>query len=324
MWADARRGKVDKHLYLRAARIASPCELAHLDVVRIVRTLRAPLTQADSYWQSMFVRRRKKQLGPVPEKYLGLDKANDLAFARAAGVPAVETLYEGPWEEMPRDLTHVVIKPSLGSGSKGAFYVFDCAFASVGRNAAVADWDAVEALARKQLNLTSLAGTQWQVQTMVTRGGKPARDMKFYAFYGEIGIIQEVARYPVAQYEYYTDDSRVADFGRAHEPRFSDPGERTVDKGALDAAQLDVVRALSVQIPAPFMRLDFLLGDEGLVFTEFSASPGMGHTLAPAHDARLGAMFHGAEIRLVNDLLGGKTFDAYHRFLEQRRAPHAT
>jgi hypothetical protein len=51
-------------------------------------------------------------------------------------------------------------------------------------------------------------------------------------------------------------------------------------------------------MPHPFMRIDTLLGEDDLVFGEFTPRPGQFHRF-------------NAEWRLREDLLEGKRFDAY-------------
>lgn len=297
-------------------------ELTHVDVVRLARGKGLPLDHGDSFWGSIVARRRKKQLGPVAEKWLGLSKVHDEGFAQAVGVPVVDALMTGPWDMIDREALNVVVKPVKGSGSKGAFYILPDGIVSIKSGKRVADWNEAARVAEDQLGWP-IANTEWQVQSPVTRNGQPAVDMKFYVFYGEIGLIQEVSRHPRVQYEYFNEDFTIAPCGREHEPRFSDPSQTTVDKGGLDEAKLEQVRELSRSIPAPFMRIDYLNGDEALVFCELSSAPGMSNTLSPEYDQRLGRLYLEAEVRLSHDLVQGKEFTQYQDFAQRVRSERA-
>lgn len=299
-------------------------ELTHLDLVAIARNLAQPVRHADSFWMSIVRRRRLKQLGMVPERRLGLAKDDDERFATLAGARIVNTIYTGDYAGLPTEHGDAVLKPARASGGKGAFYLFaDGRIFSIAGSQYLASRADMEALIVKQLGVDSAHAVPWVLQELVTAGGEPARDIKFYAFYGEIGLIQEVSRHPVKEYAFFDGDCRPAPCGRDHEPRFVDPSRTLTDHGGLSEAKLAAARELSAAIPVPFMRIDFLNADDELVFCEFSAAPGMSHTLSPAYDRKLGEMYASAELRLVNDLLAGKRFDAYTRFLETLRRPAA-
>ncbi len=322
----SRTGKSDGELYKLAVSHLSVDELTHLDLVAIGRNLREPITHADSFFRSITVRRRKKQLGTVPEKYLGIGKDKDQLFAEALGIRMPTTFYTGTFDAIPRDLrANVLLKPLISSGSKGAFYIFDeTNIHSIQHSKILTSWDELSDAVVAQFGADSLDERVWQVQELVyERDDQPARDLKFYAFYGKIGLIQEVVRHPSMQYEYFNEDLTVAICGREHEPRFQDKSMTTTDKGGLSSEKMKTVRWISEQIPAPFMRIDFVNAESELVFLEFSAAPGMSHTLNDAYDKLLGKHYNEAEIRLVNDLLSRKQFEGFHEFsrrLESERA----
>ena len=60
--------------------------LVHPDITVLTRVLgMTTLPHADSFWHSIVNRRRKKQLGVLPEKRLGLNKEDDERFAHSLG-----------------------------------------------------------------------------------------------------------------------------------------------------------------------------------------------------------------------------------------------
>jgi hypothetical protein len=318
----AQRSEIDGGLYDIALSAKGIDDLTHLDLVTIGRTRRDPIVQADSFFRSIVVRRRKRQLGPIPEKYIGIGKDKDQLFAESIDMRTPRLLYSGSFDGIPQGLrANTMLKPEVSSGSKGAFYVFsDSNIYSVQHQATLHSWDELSAGIRSQFGGEALKEREWLVQELVLEtGGRPARDMKFYTFYGQIGLIQEVDRYGALQYQFFDEDFEVAGCGRDHEPHFADPKDTVTDKGGLSESKLETVRLASLQIPAPFMRIDFLNGERELVFTEFSGAPGMSDSLSDEYDRLLGRYYNEAEIRLDNDLLEGKGFDGYHEFV--RRLP---
>lgn len=317
---DLRRTAVasDAHAELYRAALAQLGveELTLHDVVMVARNHRWPLDHGDSFFRKMVERRRKKQLGSVPEKHLGLNKAVDLDFARQVGILVPRTLWTGRLQDIPEEMrSKTFLKPTRSSGAKGAFYLFGSSdIFSVYDSSRLSSWDALEEACRRQMRPGGVDQTTWEVQELVEEAeGQPARDLKFFSFYGDIGLIQEVSRHPFKQYEFFDADGSLADCGRdrSYQPPFLEASDTITDKGGVSKAKLETARRMSLEIPAPFMRIDFLNGGDDLVFCEFSASPGMSHTFNREYDRILGAYYNRAEIRLVNDLLAGKSFDAF-------------
>lgn len=305
-----------------------PDELSHPDVNHLAR--RQDLVAADSFWRKVVERRRKKQLGTLPEKYLGLTKAGDLDFVNRIGLPTARVTYDGPYDAL-RD--HVrpgsVVKPHGAAGANGAFYVFDLDHVvSIATSARLGSVEEMLAVAAVQLERWGGPATQqWQVQDLVLGGdGLPARDLKFFCFYGRIGLIMEIARYPEVGYAYFSGATlRPVRGGNPGRPRISPSLGTLTDTGGVSEEMFERVRSLSRQIPAPFVRIDFHAGADELVFCEFSAGPGRADLMPKGFDASLGRLYHRAEIELFDDVLAGKEFTHWRAFhadqLEARRPP---
>ncbi|WP_193315398.1 ATP-grasp fold amidoligase family protein [Nostocoides sp. F2B08] len=244
----------------------------------------------------------------MPEKKLGIDKTLDTEFARTRGMSTITTHFRGPFGSLPRLSVPCVIKLTTSSGTRGAFYVYPDRLFSISRSVSVSTWADLQALAQEELESTDLDSVEWEVQALVELEGLPAPDLKFYAFYGEIGTVLEASRFPESVYAYFDGSLNPIDFRLDHKPHFEDIDRTSVRRGLLTEEKMARVRELSLSIPVPFMRMDFLHSDDDLVFCEFSAAPGMSHCLTPEHDERLGRLYAEAEVRLVNDLLAGKSF----------------
>src|SRR5699024_1225315 len=82
--------------------------------------------------------------------------------------------------------------------------------------------------------------------------------------------------------------------------------------------EIEIVSDLSLQIPAPFIRIDFLRSSDGMIFGEFTPKTGNDDEFDGRTDQRLGEYYMESERRLTNDLLNGKPFTEYKRFVKNK------
>lgn len=320
-----RKDRVNQDLYMKSLGELYDKELSALDVVRIARGNLNELEHASSFLISMLGQRRKKQLQTIPGGYLGLTKKRDQLFANIIDVRVPQELYCGDYRKIPRELCkNVVLKPRDSSGSKGVFLVFEDNKAfCIKKSTWLNGWDEILKEIDEGFKKHFFKSDVWCVQELICENKEkmvPARDIKFYMFYGRIGLIQEVVRYPKQQYEFFSENMELAICGRDHEPRFKDKSLTITDKGGLTEKHFEVAKYVSKQIPSPYMRIDFLLSDEGLVFCEFSHAPGMWSSFNKEWDKILGDYYLEAEIRLLKDLVNGKVqFDHYKTFEKEFR-----
>lgn len=308
--------------YLHALEHAEVDDLIHAGVPYLART--RPLEAADSFWQSLVQRRRRKQLGAVPEKYLGLTKDTDQAFAARVGLAGAPVLWEGPYADLRAQIRPgTVVKPLRASGAAGAFFVFSTdRIVAIASTEELGSIEEMAALAEEQLERWGGSAAQtWQVQELVLGpDGEPARDLKFYCFYGRVGMIVEITRFPQIGYAYFSGASlRPVRSGKKHLPPFPEGVETRVDRGGITEEMFRQVSQLSLALPIPFMRMDFHHGADRLVFCEFSSAPGQSDLLPKRFDRILGRMYHEAELRLTADLLDGKRFEHWRAFEHARR-----
>lgn len=132
----------------------------------------------------------------------------------------------------------------------------------------------------------------------------PARDVKFFSFYGEVVFVLEVIRTEKQpRYSFTLPD------GTPIRPKVND--YVYFDGAGASADDLNLASSISQKIPHPFMRIDMLKGDSGLVFGEFTPRPGGFHQYTPEWDRRMGEAWARAEGRIQRDLLSGKRFDEF-------------
>lgn len=133
---------------------------------------------------------------------------------------------------------------------------------------------------------------------------KPARDFKFYCFYGEVLLVLEVIREDAkALYSFTQPDGSSLRPGDWDYTYFEGVGPT--------AGAVDLAARISAQIPHPFMRIDLLNGEEEPVFGEFTPRPGGFHAFDAEWDRRMGEAWARAEDRIQRDLLLGKRFDKF-------------
>lgn len=205
-----------------------------------------------------------------------------------------------------------VIKPRSGGASKGVFLMHSPDnVVEVKTGQVFRSIDEVKARMQALLAAGIVKVDDWLIEKLVygdRQTLEPARDLKFWCFYGEVLLVREVARIAGEVWEIWTDaKGNPVEIGQKF-------GERLVDRGGFGDAELEMVKQISLSIPAPFMRIDFLVGDEGISFGEFTPRPGSFAQFSRVLDYELGDAFIRAEARLQQDLLVGKRFDQYMKF----------
>jgi len=107
---------------------------------------------------------------------------------------------------------------------------------------------------------------KWIVQELIYEDAErtqPARDLKFYCFYGEVALILEICRFPEKQFCWWNAKLEQIKTGLYEDKRFTGAG--------VTPEQIKLAASMSAKIPTPFIRIDFLKGGQELVFCEFEA-----------------------------------------------------
>jgi TupA-like ATPgrasp len=139
-----------------------------------------------------------------------------------------------------------------------------------------------------------------------------SRDLKFFAFYGETGYVLQVDRWskerPVrAMFNTSGKPIDVSRFYGIPKQPF-DPAFTTDD--------IKLVSEISRELPWPGIRIDFLLGRDGLVFGEFTVNPGAYGAFYDESDQFFGKLWAKAAGAIQDDLLRGRQFVAFRDFVE--------
>ena len=251
---------------------------------------------------------------PKPLEWLVKDKQHGYRLAAALGADMLERRGPMPGEEALAAAREaalpVVIKPHGGAGSRGVFIVHSAerVLDLAGRN-----WiGGLDALAER---IAQAPFDRWLVEDYLGAPGNPecpAPDLKFYAFYGRVGLVLEAERYPELRYAWWLPAGTSVDTGIFD--------GRLFDGLGFTPAQKQVAEAISAAMPLPFMRIDFLRGEDRFAFGEFTPRPGDFETFNEATDRMLGELYLDAEARLYADFLAGRQFPVFMDWLAPLRS----
>lgn len=194
------------------------------------------------------------------------DKITTYRFADSLGVKRPEVLAENvPLEQVPLN-SACVLKPKVGVLSKNVFKIIDDEATELTTNRAMPIEEMLQVL-RERITSNKVKDA-WIVEGLVTdpeTGGIP-RDFKFYGFYGAIPLVLETIREPEVRRCWYDGDGNLEHTTGVFDSSFFEGSG--VPDGMMDLAQ-----RISREIPAPFIRIDFLRGSEPYL-NEFTPRPG--------------------------------------------------
>ncbi|TFJ91581.1 teichuronopeptide biosynthesis [Lentibacillus salicampi] len=260
-----------------------------------------------SFRSSLNRRMRQLQLTGLLPEWLLDDKRTAYKFAD-------ELRLRRPWTSteifsmtnLP-EKSGIVIKPADGAGSRGVYLVQDNNdIVDMKRSKKLDNWDDLKANMRQNLETGWVEKDEWTIEELILENDRtPASDIKFYCFYGKVGLILEIVRYPELTYCWWTATGERVRTGKYDEDLFKGQG--------VTQQEIDSAADISMKIPAPFIRIDFLRSADELVFGEFTPKPGNYDDFNEPTDKWLGDCFAEAEARLTQDLINGRQFVAYNR-----------
>lgn len=270
-----------------------------------------PLRQASSFRGSLTMRMREKQLSDTLPEWQLDDKRLAYDFVEKIGIikPSIDDAHY-TIETIPQR-EGIVIKPSDGAGSRGVYLVhqMDDIF-DVKKSIKLTSWDKLMDSMQQDIESNAVEKDDWIIEQLMYENKAektPARDVKFYCFYGKVGIILEIVRDPEVRQCWWTANGKRVSTGKYDESLFHGIG--------VTEEELHMAQTISEKIPAPFIRIDFLRSEDGLVFGEFTPKPGNYDEFDEATDKWLGDYFLEAQGRLSDDLLNGKDFTEYKDFI---------
>lgn len=200
-----------------------------------------------------------------------------------------------------------VIKPYFGANARGVYLIFspERIFHPASQSW-LGSWEALTKALKDDLATNRVRKDLWSVEELITEdeaGEVPGRDLKFYCFYGQVGLVLEVQRFQGLAYCEWDSQGQPLNTGKYQDQRFLGRG--------FTEEQKQIAECLSQTIPAPFMRIDFICSanhSDGMVFGEFTPRPGNLYKFDSESDKMLGEFYLKAERRLEIDFLRQKKF----------------
>ncbi|MGO2859775.1 MAG: Mur ligase family protein [Brevibacterium sp.] len=199
-----------------------------------------------------------------------------------------------------------VIKSTHSGGALGSYLVLDRERIIHTQDGTVlSSWDEMAAHAHRLLDPASAFGAvfdEWAVEELVFDGDRPAHEVKFFAFYGEVPLALDVDREEASTHRFFdpNDNSRVSG---------SEPEQ--FGKTDVSSDELDLIRKISLSIPGPFVRIDMLRTENGLLLDGFSPRSVEFGGIDDVWDQKLGEAWASAERRLLDDLLEAREFSTF-------------
>lgn len=284
----------------RAFDFIPPNEVTQKLVAPYTKTLRWP-THVEQQLRMVHFKKLLRQHG-LRIAPGGNDKLKDYEFAKRLGVAVPQVFQSGvPFDELLLEPERVV-KPLQGAAARNVFLV---------RRPGIVEARTGEILegARELRQLVDERGAitrKWMSEELIIVGGAPSNDYKVYTYYGEVGLVLEIERWPTVRHCWHDPRGGCVEGMMQADPA-PFPGTK------LGPELLDAARKISLETPTPFLRVDFFRDEAGeCVLGEITPHPGRyagGYT--PELDFRLGEKFFRAEARLFADMLAGKPFEAY-------------
>lgn len=304
--------KMERDVTNRLLSMFSAEEMDHLHVKNAYRYDK--LESCSSFRACLTLRSRRKIISGRPgcPEWQVEDKIRTYEFADVLGV-------RRPWQTGPEsfpDLKRVagsVIKPAIGGAARGVYAILQDGRAfDVFRGEMLADWEEAFDRAQRDMDEGRVRTDRWITEELITdscNAEELPKDIKFLCFYGKAILVREFVRAPERADNWWDSQGALASVGKALQgkPLGGEPPPK---------AYFNLAEKISLEIPAPFMRIDFITSDEGLVINEFTPRPGTYHRFNDEWDRALGDEFLAAEARLDEDFLAGKRFDNFRQFLE--------
>lgn len=271
-------------------------------ITRLLSQHKVPLSQAASFKRLLIQATRRRQLYSFQPEWKLNNKRNAYEFIDQLGIPRPK-IYE---QKKPIDSITLkpgsVLKPENGASSVGVFIIGENQNVQEVRTGEIVSTEEAIDKIKNYLNKGIIQKDVWMLEEFI--GGfennhpVPARDLKFYCFYGEAGFVLEVDRSNKARYCEWLPDGTLADTGRYTNNSFVGNGFSQQEK--------ELAEEISRKVPTPFIRIDFLKSKDKFVFGEFTPRPGQFSSFNREFDRYLGECYLKAESRLLKSMLDRK------------------
>lgn len=283
-------------------------------LIRMVEEKNFTMPFIDSFSQSLYYRFRLHQEGAILPEYVLDDKAVGYRFAAHFDIKCPVVSKEVYAHDHIPFKSSYAIKPRYSDGGRGVYLVIkNNHIVDVKHERILTSYEQLKYELNKDITTGSVEKDEWYMEPLFlnTNDTLPT-DLKFYCFYGEVGVVLEVERAPETKYCWWDSDGNRIQVGKYEHVDFEGTG--------FTKEALDLVKKISCAIPAPFIRIDILRTDKGLMFGEFTKRPGNFDQFNDETDRLLGKLFMEAESRLRNDCDKNKEFKFYSMITDENRS----
>lgn len=265
-------------------------------------------------FQGLYASRLARQKKPYAS-YILDNKASGYSFAEKCGVNYADIYFENEvLDECINKLNFpCVFKPTSENNAKGVYICYEpdnIIYLNTGKK--ISSIDELMTSCEQMLLKGVIKKNSWMAEKLILADKESddiARDIKFYMFYGRIGLILETIRVPKIQRCWYDENLQVVDTGKYADLLF--------ESKKIPEKLINIAKELSLKVPVPFLRVDFLVTGEDYYLGEFTPAPGQYWTFNYKWDSLLGHYYNEASMNLLNDIAYGKDFLEYKEFRTQ-------
>jgi len=270
------------------------------------------LEAACSFRRSMFQQFQRNLISPNPIRPFFEDKILCYEFMDRLGVRRPKNFPVMTKDELVQkcqdgiDLPKYIVKPLSSCSSKGVYLVgTPTEIITVKGEKVLKSFDEMKAAMQKLMDEGKVETDEWFIEEAITiskNQNHPGRDLKFFAFYGEIGIIAEIDRSDKQAVCWWTPDMKPTRGFHSY-PTFKGDG--------FDQEDLELAISISKKIPMNYCRVDFIKSEDELVFGELEVNTGGFEKFPRVIDRMLGECYLKAENRLFFDIWQGKQYPEF-------------
>nr|WP_298410323.1 ATP-grasp fold amidoligase family protein [uncultured Halomonas sp.] len=267
-------------------------------LTRILNQSSVPLYRVASFERSLVQSTRRRQLHRYSPAWNLNNKRKAYSFIDDLGILRPEVYQEKTKFKNLTIRPGMVLKPENGSSSHGVYIIGEGGISyEVKTGNYFSSLEEVSNRIEELLKNKIVGSDSWFLEEFIGEFDKgicrPARDLKFYCFFGKVGFVLEVDRSGVARYCDWMPDGSPANTGL--------PNKNFIGDG-FSSHEMDVASYVSKHIHEPFMRIDFLKCGKNFIFGEFTPRPGQFNYFNDSFDRYLGEMYLEAEGRLLEFL----------------------
>ncbi|MFH4486763.1 ATP-grasp fold amidoligase family protein [Vibrio metschnikovii] len=290
----------DKKLRKRTLEVASSHiradDIAKTSLIRLFKQESIAIPGSSSFKKMMVIAARRRQLSKFDHAWLLDNKKKAYDFVDKHNIKRPKIYIDGASINDIKITENTVIKPLHGGSSKGVFIIGNNNKAFDVQNGRKISTDDVKHYILDLLKNRVIKVDNWIVEEyvgdIIDNQFTPPRDIKFYSFFGNIGLVLEVDRSSEAQYCFFNNNGEVVQPGKHKRANFIGNG--------FSSDELKLAKSLSENIFSPFIRIDFLKSSKGFFFGEFTPVPGPFDKFNDDFDKYLGDLYLEAESRIFS------------------------